>query len=71
MAADNLLTWESTDGARRCLLIVTDEEKHHNEIGYKKIVLCKQNDNDEWQTVEEVDSIDELESFGIPPGMAS
>lgn len=70
MAADNLLSWESTDGSKRCLLIVTDEDKHHKQVGYKTIELCKLNEDDEWQTIEQIDSIDELEAFGIPPGLA-
>ena len=69
MSADNLLSWKSTDGTERCLLIVTDEEKHHKEIGYKTIVLCKK-DDDEWKTVDKLDSIDELQTFGIPPTLA-
>lgn len=68
MSADNLLSWTSDDGSERCLLIVTDEEKHHKQLGYKKIELCKLED-DQWETIETIDSIDELDSFGIPPGM--
>lgn len=70
MSADNLLSWTSDDGSKRCLLIVTDEEKHHKQVGYKKIELCKLVDDDQWKTVETIDSIDELDSFGIPPGLA-
>jgi hypothetical protein len=68
MAADNLLSWKSSDGTKRCLLIITDEEKHHKQFGYRKIELCEMKD-EEWKTVEKIDTIDELESFGIPPGM--
>lgn len=71
MAADNLLSWKSTDGTKRCFLIVTDEEKHHKEIGYRKIELCEMNEDGEWKTVDTIDSISELEAFGIPPGMES
>ena len=71
MSADNLLSWEGEDGTKRCLLIVTDDEKHHKQIGYKTIELCEMNNNDEWQTVETVDAVSEMEAFGIPPGMES
>ena len=67
MTVNNLLSWKSTDGRERCLLIVIDEEKHHREIGYKKLELCVKNDEDQWTTVETVDSINEMRSFGIPP----
>ena len=71
MSADNLLSWEGEDGTKRCFLIVTDDEKHHKQIGYKTIELCEMNNNDEWQTVETVDAVSEMEAFGIPPGMES
>lgn len=64
---NNLLSWESSDGSQRCLLFVKDEEKHHNEIGAKRIELCKLNEEDEqWQTEETLDSIKSIESFGVP-----
>lgn len=69
MAADNLLSWTGEDGAERCLLIVTDDSKQHNQHGYQKIELCKKNNDDEWETDEIVDAISDIESFGIPPGM--
>lgn len=69
MSADILLSWGGSDGTDRCLLIVTDEEKHHNEIGYRTIELCEKKD-DEWKTEEVIDSIEEIDSFGIPPGVA-
>lgn len=69
MAVNNLLSWNSSDGTKRCLLIVTDDDKHHKEVGYKKIELCKMNDSEEWETIEVLDSINELESFGIPPSL--
>lgn len=68
MSADILLSWQGTDGAERCLLIVTDEEKHHNEIGYRTIELCVKED-EQWKTDETLDSIEEIDSFGIPPGV--
>jgi hypothetical protein len=69
MAADNLLSWNGEDGQKRCLLIVTDDEKHHKQVGYRKIVLCEMNEKDQWETVDTIDAINEMESFGIPPGM--
>lgn len=68
MSADNLLSWVGDDGTERCLLIVTDEDKHHKQVGYKTIELCEKKD-DEWKTDQTLDSIDELDSFGIPPGI--
>lgn len=70
MSADNLLSWVSDDGSKRCLLIVIDEEKHHKEVGYKTLELCELNNDDQWETKKTIDSINELESFGIPPGLA-
>lgn len=67
MTADHLLSWLSDDGSEMCFLIVTDEEKHHNQVGYRKIELCERED-DEWKTIETIDSVEEIQSFGIPPG---
>ena len=69
MSADNLLSWVGEDGRDRCLLIVTDEDKHHQQVGYKTIELCELNDDDEWETKKVIDSIDELSNFGIPPSL--
>jgi hypothetical protein len=67
MAVNNIISWESDDGSRRCILLVKDEEKNHNEIGYKKLELSKyDSDDDSWKTEETIDSVSEIESFGIP-----
>jgi len=64
---NNILSWESDDGSQRCLLFVKDEDKHHNEVGAKRIELCKfDEDNEQWKTEETIDSIKSIESFGVP-----
>jgi hypothetical protein len=46
---------------------VKDEEKHHNEVGAKRIELCKfDEDNEQWKTENTIDSISSIESFGVP-----
>lgn len=70
MAANNLLSWVSDDGSKRCLLVVIDDDKHHKQVGYKTIQLCKMNDDEQWETIETIDSINKMESFGIPPGIS-
>jgi len=48
---------------------VEDDEMHGNEIGSTKLELCEFNsDEDKWETKEVLDSINDIESFGIPPG---
>ncbi len=69
MTADNLLSWQGEDGVKRCLLIITNDEKHHNQSRYRSIELCEMNDEEEYETVETLDFVDELQTFGIPPGM--
>lgn len=69
MGVTNLLSWTSDRGGKYCLLIVEDDEKHGNEIGSTKLEFCKfDSDEEAWETKEVLDSIDEIESFGIPPG---
>lgn len=69
MSVTNLLSWTSDKGGKYSLLIVEDDEMHGNELGSMKLELCKFNSDDEaWETKEVLDSIDEIESFGIPPG---
>ena len=64
---NNILSWESDDGSRRCLLFVKDEEKHHNEIGARRIELCKlDKEEEQWKTEETIDSIKTIESFAVP-----
>lgn len=63
--ATQLLEWEGTDGSQRSLLLVTDKSKHKKSLDYKKIELCKMND-DSWKTIETIDTVDTVVSFGIP-----
>ena len=63
------MSWSSTTGKRYSLLIVEDDEMHGNEIGSTKLELCEFiSDEDKWETKEVLDSINDIESFGIPPG---
>lgn len=64
---NNILSWESDDGSKRCLLFVKDEEKHHKEVGARRLELCKLNKEDEqWQTEKTIDSISSIDSFAVP-----
>lgn len=69
MTADNLLSWEGEDGVKRCLLIVTDDERHHKQSGYRSIEVCEMNEEEQYETVETLDFVNDLKTFGIPPGM--
>jgi hypothetical protein len=62
-----VLGWESTDGSRRGIIIVKDDSVPATDVRHKQIELVKENTRtDEWETSETIDSIEELESFGIP-----
>jgi len=58
-----ILEWESTEGIKRSLLIVKTTDKKTIEISEYSSDMGK------WQTVEVVDSINEIESFGIPKSL--
>lgn len=69
MSVTNILSWESTNGTKYAILLVKDDEKHHREVDYMKLELCEYDSQEnKWKTKEVLDSIDEIESFGIPPG---
>lgn len=70
MGVTNILSWTSTDGTKRAIMLIKDEEKHHKEVGYRKLELSEFRD-DKWVTKEVFDSIDDIESFGIPPEIAN
>ena len=65
--ATQIIEWEGTDGSVRSLLYVVDETKDSRSIEYERFELCKLNqEEDSWETIEEIDYIDEIISFGIP-----
>jgi hypothetical protein len=67
---NQILEWQSTDGSQHCLLFVEDTSLPHSDIERKIIELAKYNKKlDKWETVEKIDNIDELESFGIPESL--
>jgi len=67
---DKIIEWVGTDGSLRCILLITDEEKHGHEIDSKRIELCKfKPDEEEWQTEKTLDYIDNVNSVGIPQEM--
>lgn len=65
-----VLEWKSSNGGRKSLLIVEDLELPKSDVKRKVIELSKYNSSsDEWETEETIDSIKELESFGIPESL--
>lgn len=62
-----ILEWESSDGSRRSFLIVEDLELPREDVKRKVLELSKyDSSNDEWKTEKTIDSIEEVQSFGIP-----
>lgn len=62
-----ILEWESTDGTRKSILFVVDNELPATDIMKRKLELSEYNSSsEEWETVETINTIDELKSFGIP-----
>lgn len=67
MTATNILSWESTDGTERSILFVVDQNKRKGEVGHKKLEICEYDSSeDEWETIETIDSVYEFEGYGIP-----
>lgn len=64
-SATQLLEWKSTKGNKRCLLLVTDNEKSPKDVGYKKLQLCTMGEK-KWQTDEELDYIENITNVGVP-----
>ena len=66
-SANRLMTWESSKGNKKSILMVVDEEKDRSEIGYRKLELCEiDTDSDEWKTIEVIDYVDKVTDFGFP-----
>lgn len=67
VVVNQLIEWESTDGSLKSLIIVTDSSVPENEVGHEKIEVCEYDKSEEeWKTIDTLDYIDEIESFGIP-----
>lgn len=65
-----ILEWESTSGTKKSLLIVEDTSLHHSDVERKTLEMAEYNSSeDEWETVNKIDNINELESFGIPESL--
>lgn len=65
-----ILEWEASDGVMRSLLIVEDLDLPKSDVKRKTIELSEYNSStDEWETGETLDSVEELESFGIPESL--
>jgi len=68
--ANRVLSWESTTGSIKSIIIVTDTEKNASDIDYRTIEVCSlDNESEQWKTVEKIDHIEELRDFGIPESM--
>jgi len=65
-----ILEWESTSGSKKSFLVVENTSLPASDIERKTIELAEYNSSeDEWETVNKIDNINELESFGIPEGL--
>lgn len=65
--ANRLISWSSTTGEKKCIIVVRDNAKEPSDIDYERLELCSYNsDEDQWKTVEKLDYVDEIEDVGIP-----
>lgn len=65
-----VLGWEATDGIQRSLLVVEDLDLPKSDVKRKVIEIAEYNSStDEWETEETIDSVQELQSFGIPESL--
>lgn len=68
--ANRVLSWESTSGSIRAIIIVTDTDKSVSDVDYKTIEVCSlDSETDEWKTEEKIDHIEHLREFGIPQSL--
>lgn len=65
--ANQILSWTSTTGTKKSVIIVEDKSKDASDVEQKRIELCEySSDEDQWKTEQMVDYIDEVNDFGIP-----
>jgi hypothetical protein len=70
--ANRVLSWDSTSGSIKAIIIVTDTEKNASDVDHRTIELCSLDDeDDEWKTEEKIDHIEQLREFGIPESMTN
>jgi hypothetical protein len=70
--AERVLSWKSTSGEKRCILLVEDSEVPQKDINRKVLEKAKyDSEKGKWTTEETIDHVSELESFGIPQELVS
>lgn len=70
--ATQIIEWEGTDGSLRSLLMVVDESKSAQATDYKQLeVASYDKESDEWTTDETLDSVENINSVGIPEDILS
>jgi hypothetical protein len=69
MSVTSLLTWRSDNTQEDFALLIVDDEETKGTDG--RLELCKFDaEEGQWETKEVLDTIDEIDSFGIPPGFS-
>lgn len=67
MKANRILEWSSTDGSKKSLVVVEDEEKNKDDIDKRQLEVCRFNpETSKWETDEKIDYIKTIDDFGIP-----
>lgn len=64
-SATQIIEWKSTDGGKRSLLLVTDDEKSPEDVGYKQLQVCTMGEK-KWKTDETLDFIEKVTNVGVP-----
>lgn len=63
-----LLQWISSDTKKKSILVVKDDELDPSDDDYRRLELCVLKDG-EWKTEKQIDSIEEIQTVGIPEDM--